>query len=205
MDSGGDTWVFGVLKKLTTKEQKFVDGVSKGIGHEKAAISAGYSPKSARTLAARLLQKVEINTAIRKRREYFRSIADIEAKDIIGAQAEIAFASIEDALDDGGYLDFQKAKENGSAKLIKKISRTQNQFGENVAVEFYSRSEALGQLTDILGLKQMPRTNDTDLATLLKVIDARLSKEGVSESEIAEARARIISMAGEIKDEMGVH
>lgn len=179
------------MKKLTQKEQKFVDGISKGLGNERAAIDAGYSPKSARTLAARLLQKVAIHTAIQKRRDYFRSISDVEAQEIIGAQAEIAFASIEDALDDAGILDFQKAKENGSAKLIKKISRTQNQFGENVAVEFYSRAEALGQLTEILGLKQMPKANESTVADLANIVAKRLIESGWSEDDARDQVAKI--------------
>lgn len=153
---------------MKPKERKFVDLVAKGVGHEKAATQAGYSARSSHTLASRLLQKVEIQDALEKRREYFRSIADVEAKDIIGAQVEIAFASIEDALDDDGRLDFKKAKENGSAKLIKKLSRQQTKHGETIAVEFYSRTDALGQLSDILGLKQMPRENAVTLERVLR-------------------------------------
>lgn len=145
--------------KLTPKQQKFVDAVSTGVGHSQAAIAAGYSAKSARTLAARLLQDVAVRTALEERQAYYRSIADVEAAEVIGAQKEMAFASIEDALDDNGFLDFQKAKENGAAKLIKKISRQQTKYGETVAVEFYSRSDALNQLADILGLKQQAKPN----------------------------------------------
>lgn len=146
-------------QRLTNKEQKFVDGVAKGLGYGVAAVAAGYSMRSARTLAARLLKKVHINEALDKRREYFRSIADVEVKDIIGAQAEMAFASIEDALDENGYLDFAKAKLNGSAKLIRKISRVHTKYGETVAVEFYSRADALDKLSNILGLYQQARPN----------------------------------------------
>ena len=155
-------------KKLTVKEQKFVDLVAKGTGKAEAAKQAGYSTRNAAVLASELQKKPNIVTALEERRAFFRSIADVEAKDIIGAQAEIAFATIEDALDDDGRLDFKKAKENGSTKLIKKISRQQTKYGETVAVEFYSRSDALGQLTDILGLKQNPRENADTLAKVLR-------------------------------------
>lgn len=153
---------------MTDKEEKFVDFVAKGCGHAEAAEKAGYSKRSAGTLASRLLNNPEVKDAIQARREYFRSIADVDAKDIIGAQVEIAFASIEDALDDKGNLDFAKAKKNGSAKLIKKISRSDTKYGENVSVEFYSRADALGHLSEILGLKQMPRENATTLERVLR-------------------------------------
>lgn len=163
-------------RKLNHKEQKFVDAVAKGVGHEQAAIYAGYSPKSARTLAARLLQNVAISIALEKRREYFRSIANVEAADIIGAQVEIAFATIEDAHDENGRFDYQKAVKTGAAKLIRKISRQYTKFGETVAVEFYSRTDALGQLTDILGLKQMPKENAETVAKVLSSFNLWLEK-----------------------------
>lgn len=155
-------------KKLNARELKFVDLIAKGLGYEEAAIKAGYAPGAARNRATKLLNKPAVSEAIDQRRSYFRSIADVEAKDIIGAQVEIAFASIEDALDDSGRLDFEKAKKNGSAKLIKKISRQQTKYGENVSIEFYSRTDALNHLSDILGLKQMPRENAVTLEKVLR-------------------------------------
>jgi phage terminase small subunit len=122
------------MDRLSAKEQKFVDLVAIGTGYQEAAKLAGYSERSAHTLASRLLKKVEISDAIRNRQIYFRTLADVQAKEVIGAQAEIAFASIEDALDDDGRLDFSKAKENGAAKLIKKITRQQTKYGESVSV-----------------------------------------------------------------------
>lgn len=168
---------------LTHKERKFVDLVSKGVSHQQAAKEAGYSPRSAAVTASRLLKKANVGNALEERKAYYRSIADVQAKDIIGAQQEMAFASIEDALDDNGFLDFQKAKKTGAAKLIKKISRQQTKFGENVAVEFYSRSEALGQLTDILGLKQMPKANAATIVELAEQVKAELLKSGWREEE----------------------
>jgi hypothetical protein len=175
-------------QNLSPKEQKFVDLVAKGYGHADAAKEAGYSARSAGTLAARLLKRPEINDGIQARREYFRSIADVDAKDIIGAQVEIAFASIEDALDDKGNLDFAKAKQNGSAKLIKRISRSDTKYGENVSIEFYSRSDALGQLSEILGLKQMPRENATTLERVLRSYNLWVEKNpGATNEDKAEA------------------
>lgn len=170
-------------KNLNVKQQKFVDAISKGMGHRDAAIHAGYSPNSAAELASRLLNLVKIRTALQERQEYYRSISDVQPDEVIGAYKEMAFASIEESLDDRGYLDFQKAKANGSAKLIKKISRAQTQYGETVSVEFYPRTDALGQLTDILGLKQAPRTNAHDIDVIAREVADRLIAKGWSESE----------------------
>lgn len=170
--------------KLTHKEQKFVDLVARGIGYEEAAKQSGYSERSAATLASRLLKKVEVSSEIKKRQEYYRTLADVTDKEIIGAHVEMAFASIEDALNDTGYLDFAKAKENGSAKLIKKISRVNTKYGENVAVEFYARTDALGQLTDILGLKQLPQENTKTILAALNAYNLWLEKNTNEELNI---------------------
>src|SRR6185369_3149383 len=91
--------------KLTAKEQKFVDLVASGMNKAEAARKAGYAPKNAAVIASEALRKLNVSMALEERREYFRSIASIEAKDIIGAHVEIALTSIEEALDDDGRLD----------------------------------------------------------------------------------------------------
>lgn len=158
-------------QKLNRQQQIFVDAVSLGKSHRDAAVEAGYSLKSASVIASKLLNLGKVQTALQERQEYYRSISDVQPEEVIGAHKEMAFASIEDALDDNGRLDFAKAKANGSAKLIKKISRQQTKYGETVAVEFYSRTEALGQLTDILGLKQAPRDNSVSIESALKAFN----------------------------------
>lgn len=173
-------------RKSPGRDDKFVDLVAKGKAPSEAYVEAGFNKtKNASVLANRKLKQGKIQTLLDKRKAHFRSIADVEALDIIGAQAEIAFGSIEDALDNRGILDFAKAKKNGSAKLIKKISRSQTQYGESVVVEFYSRTDALGQLSDILGLKQAPKQNEADraLLDLKSKIDTRAKEKGVSYTE----------------------
>ena len=159
-----------------------MDLVAKGETATDAYKRSGHkATKSAGIQASQKLNTPIIQEALEKRRAYFRSIADVDAKDIIGAQAEIAFASIEDAMDDEGVLDFAKAKENGSAKLIKKISRQQTKYGETVAVEFYSRTDALAQLADILGIKQKPRENDDTIQKWQTAMN-QLMEQGVVET-----------------------
>lgn len=53
-------------KKLTTKQKKFVKAVASGKSGTEAAIKAGYSKKSARTLASQTLTKRNIQEAVEK-------------------------------------------------------------------------------------------------------------------------------------------
>lgn len=172
------------VKKLTAKEEKFVEAIALGKGTTEAALEAGYSPKCPAEIGAENLTKPRIQTALEKRKAYYRSLADVKGKDIIGAYQEMAFASIEDALDDNGNLDFAKAKKNGSAKLIKKISRQQTKYGETVAVEFYSRTDALNQLTDVLGIKKQPGLNPND-ADVIATVLSKLKSSGYDDEKIA--------------------
>jgi hypothetical protein len=175
---------------LNARDEKFVDKVALGEPATKAYVDAGFkNTKNARINAKQKLTTPNIQSALEKRKAEYRAIADVEAKDIIGAQQEIAFASIEDALDDDGYINFPKAKQNGAAKLIKKISRTPNKYGEAVSVEFYSRSDALNQLADILGIKQQPKENETDIhAVITRCIEKMTAKGHTREQQIEAIR-----------------
>jgi len=187
------------MSDLTPKEAKFVDIVAKGSTSKlQAAIQAGYSPKTAHVTAYETLSKPRIQEALKERQFYYRSIAEVDAKDIIGAYQEMAFASIEDALDENGGLDFEKAKANGSAKLIKKITKQHTQNGVNTIVEFYPRTEALGQLTDILGIKQLPRENDKTIQTLVEEQIRDYVGKGMSEDY---AREIVHEAAGLVESE----
>jgi hypothetical protein len=170
--------------KLTKRQEQFV--VAAADPHVKsnteAAKIAGYSPKTASSIAEENLRKPEIFGAIEKRKRMLAELAQVTDQHIFGATAEIAFASIEDALDDSGHLDIAKAKRNGSISLIKKITRNPTKYGETVAIEFYPKDAAQARLGEYLGMKQQERANDSDVKlTLVKnAIESRAKERGVS-------------------------
>lgn len=51
-------------KKLTVKEQKLIKGIVEGKPKYRAAIDAGYSPKTAPTIASQTLKKVNVQEAL---------------------------------------------------------------------------------------------------------------------------------------------
>lgn len=183
-------------RKPTPRDERFVDLVAKGMPATEAYKKAGFkATKNANTNAAQKLAKPSTQSLLEKRKAFYRSIADVEAAQIIGAQQEIAFASIEDALDDTGRLDFKKAKKNGSVRLIKKISRQHTQHGENVVVEFYSRTDALNQLADMLGLKQQPKPNTDETAQFMQLIKQQAEATGRSVAEEAAIALEVLGQA----------
>ena len=52
--------------KLTTRERKLIKGVAEGKGRQRAAIDAGYPPKSAHAAATRALKSVKMQSAMDK-------------------------------------------------------------------------------------------------------------------------------------------
>ncbi len=55
-------------RKLTTKQQKFVEGVVQHGNGAKAARDAGYSENAARVSASKLLTKANISEAVERRK-----------------------------------------------------------------------------------------------------------------------------------------
>jgi len=66
---------------LTDKEDRFIDQYMIDLNGTKAALSAGYSEKSARQLASRLLSKVNIQDEIAKRRKALKEKFSITFED----------------------------------------------------------------------------------------------------------------------------
>src|SRR5690625_3099536 len=77
-------------RKLTAKQQKFIDNyIQSGNGSE-AAIQAGYAPKSARVTATRLLTKDNICKIIDERQSKAANEADISLKWVLEQVKDLA-------------------------------------------------------------------------------------------------------------------
>lgn len=69
---------------LDEQQKKFIDAFLETASPEASAIIAGYSKKDARTIAFDLLANEEIQEAIRKRKEEFEKVADVQQLDLAG-------------------------------------------------------------------------------------------------------------------------
>lgn len=193
-------------RKLTKRQQKFVEAVAdpKVKSNTEAAKRAGYSKRTAAQIAEENLRKPEIFEAIEKRKAKLAELAQVSVVQVLGATAEIAFASIEDALDDRGYIDIPKAKQNGSISLIKKITRNPTKYGEAVAIEFYPKDAAQARLGEYLGMKQQDRINeiDTQLTQIRNAIEIRAKERGVDFHEELKVYLEYSPDVPEIKEKL---
>lgn len=78
-------------KKLTPKQQRFVEEYLKDLNATQAAIRAGYSAKTAGQIGERLLRKVEIAAAVTAAKKSRSERTEITADRVLHELAAIAF------------------------------------------------------------------------------------------------------------------
>lgn len=129
---------------LTGKQQAFIDEYLKTRNATKAAIAAGYSPKTAYSIGSENLSKPEISEAIRLR----TSENAMSADEVTSLLAEQARGDIGDFVDfypgmKLPIINLEKAYRNGKMRLVKKLK-----FLPDGGVEFelYDAQSALVQL-----------------------------------------------------------
>jgi Phage terminase, small subunit len=162
----------------------------------KAAIKAGYSKKSARNAAIRLLQHDKVKKYIAlATKERFEEL-DIQADMIIKELASIAFDDIGNYIDFGteqveyfdkkankikkkkvNYVRLKDIKAIPSTKNIQEVS--QNEKTGQIKVKLYSRVDALiklGEYLQMFSQKEKPESNETALAKVVETIRAEAKK-----------------------------
>jgi len=135
-------------KRISRKQQAFINEYLQCWNATKAAIKAGYSEKTAYSSGSRLLKKVEVSEAIAIRVKDMVMSGD-EALTLLSDQAR---GTLDDCMDIGESgkltLNFAKAKEAGKLHLIKSITPTAN----GLKVELYSSQRALELIGKAHGL-----------------------------------------------------
>jgi phage terminase small subunit len=132
---------------LTAKQQAFVDEYLKTRNATKAALAAGYSPKTAYSIGSENLKKPEVSEVIRQRTNENAMSAD----EVAALLAEQARGDMSDFVTfypgmKLPVLDLQKAYENGKMRLVKKLK-----FLPDGGVEFelYDAQAAMVQVGKI--------------------------------------------------------
>ena len=145
-------------KKLTRKQQAFIDQYLQCFNASEAARRAGYSPKSARQTGSDLLAIPYISEQIQARMAEVHMSAD----EAIKLQSDIARGDIGDLLDNNGLLDIRLAKQSGLTRLLKKIKqKTVTRIGKKdddddmeiteIEFEMYAADTAQERILKLLG------------------------------------------------------
>lgn len=173
-------------RKLTDKQQAFINEYLKCWNATQAAINAGYSENSARAIGAENLSKPDVAAEIQARiSEHVMS-----ANESLVAMSQIARADISEYIDVRNgvpIIDFDKAKENGTLNLVKKIS-----YGKGtISFELYDRQRAIETFMKHYGLLSERLQIDVNVVieTVNALRDAGLNPTEVFNDMIAEAHA----------------
>lgn len=169
----------------TTKQKAFVEAyLANGFNATQAAITAGYSKKTARSQGARLLTNVDIQAAVQAR---LGELA-MSANEALYRLSEHARGSMADFLDDKREtLDLAAADRADKLHLIKKFSHTIGDKSENITIELYDAQSALVQILRERHLRAGEPTERLD-------VDDQKARE--AREKLERALARIAERSG---------
>lgn len=92
------------MNSLTPKQQLFVHYYCQHWNGKKAAIAAGYPPKSAQQVGSENLFKPVIKEAIDEQLSRITGKVDFDAESVVQEIGHLAFANIKDCYDENGEL-----------------------------------------------------------------------------------------------------
>lgn len=144
-----------MAKKLTKKQQLFVDEYLIDLNATQAAIRAGYSVDTAREIGCENLTKPNIQQAIAEHMAERSKRTGVNQDRVVLELARIAFVNIEDVVDtDTGEILPNASKDDLACIESVKFKQSDNQYGGSIEreVKFASKLKALELLGKHLGM-----------------------------------------------------
>jgi phage terminase small subunit len=139
------------MSKPTPKQQRFVEEYLVDLNATQAAIRAGYSERTARSIASQLLTKLNIQAAIQQARQKLAENAAVHAEDVVRELKKIGFADIRVFLEwgpDGVTLKPSDEIRNGLGACISEIS----QGKDGIRLKLHPKLKALELLGHYLAI-----------------------------------------------------
>lgn len=136
-----------------------------------SAIRAGYSERSARTTASRLLAKDNIQAEIRRLVDERNNRTEVTADRVIREFAKIAFADIKDVVEWKKSYVTMKEADRVDGTLIAEIKNTENGIG----VKLHDKMKALEALAKHTGVyDERPQVN-VDVGSYVEALHGRVA------------------------------
>lgn len=135
-----------IRKKLSPKQQRFIDEYLVDLNATQAAIRAGYSPRTANEQAARLLAKASVAGAIAERMAQRERRTKVTQDSVIRELARIAFADPRRVMEwgpNGVKLTRSSELNDDDAAAIAEVSETRTEHGGSMRVKLVSKERAL--------------------------------------------------------------
>jgi phage terminase small subunit len=108
-------------RKLTAKQERFVEEYLIDLNATAAARRAGYSEKTARSQGQRLLTNVDLQAALERRRAVIAKKTKVTPESVVMELAKLGFSNMADYMKSGPdgdpYLDFRDLSRDQTAAL----------------------------------------------------------------------------------------
>ncbi|MFT8418466.1 MAG: terminase small subunit [Acetobacter sp.] len=148
------------MANLTPKQARFVEEYLVDLNATQAALRAGYSPKTAREQASRLLSNVNVSEAISEAQKARSTRTEITQDRVLRELAKLGFGDIRDIFSEDGSLlhpgnmDADAAARISSIEVVvRPVPGSQGQEVEHVAkIKAWDKLGALTQIGRHLGM-----------------------------------------------------
>jgi len=143
-------------KKLTKKQQKFVDEYLIDLNATQSAIRAGYSAKTAGWIGQQLLVKTHISECIRKRRDALSKKTEVSQERIILEMKRLALFDVRNFFrDDGTPIPIKELSDDAAAAIVGldvvSIGNSESGIGQVIKYKLPDKNKSLENLAKILG------------------------------------------------------
>lgn len=186
------------MRKLTPKQQRFVDEYLVDLNATQAAIRAGYSAKRAAEIAYQLLQKTTVQAAIAERMKARQERTEITQDRVLAELAKIAFSDQRAVMEwgpSGVKLRDSKALTDCQAAIVAEVSESVTAAGGTLKLKTHDKVGALKLLGEHLGMfKQRVELTGKDGGPIQSQ-DAPPDLTSLTDEEL-EQLARIVAKTG---------
>lgn len=154
---------------LSPKRKRFVEEYLVDFNGAQAAIRAGYSKKTARTQAERLLTKVDVKEAVAEGQARKREESELSQIRVLEEFATIALSNISDFLSFGPGGVILKNSQDISRHLlacVSEVSSCDTANGTQIKFKLHNKVDALNSVCKLLGFPTSATTPE-DAAKLI--------------------------------------
>lgn len=177
--------VVSVANKLTPKMQRFVDEYMIDLNATQAAIRAGYSKKTAGSIAVENLQKPVIQAEIQKRKKAAAEKLEITRDSVLRELAAIGFSNISDFVTISGRMVCVKDTDAVSVDKLPALASVKEGM-TGIEIKLHDKVRALEMLGKYLGLFDGQTAEDKDKENNLFEAIQAASDEDLDLNEIYE-------------------
>ena len=154
-------------KKLTAKQQKFVDEYLIDLNATQAAIRAGYSVKTAGWIGQQLLVKTHISECIRKRRDALSKKTEVSQERIVLEMKRLALFDVRNFFrDDGTPIPIKELSDDAAAAIVGldvvSIGNSESGIGQVIKYKLPDKNKSLENLARILGHFDRDKNKEQD-------------------------------------------